>query len=120
LHSFLFAIASLLINKIFSDDGGGTYTYVPLWLCPWSQGPQCYVPAWTNRKNEQRPTPDPGISLHTKELKERKQRFDNVKEDVQEKVSNIQEASTLWKDRQKWTIFTKPHQQQPNGDTNGE
>jgi len=39
-----------------------------------------------------------------------------VKEDVQEKDSNIQEASRLWKDRQKWTDFIHLYRQQPDGD----
>jgi len=43
-----------------------------------------------------------------------------VKKDVQEKDSNIQEASTLWNDSQKWTIFIQAHQQQPDGDADGE
>jgi len=50
----------------------------------------------------------------------RKRWIDNVKEDVQEKDSSIQEVSTLWKDRQKWTTFIQPHRQQPDGDPDGE
>jgi len=52
--------------------------------------------------------------------KDRKRWIDSVKENVQEKDSNIQEASTLWKDHQKWTIFIQPHRQQPDGDADGE
>jgi len=40
--------------------------------------------------------------------------------DVQEKDSNIQEASTLWKDCQKWTLFVQLHHQQPDGDPDGD
>jgi len=47
---------------------------------------------------------------------QRKRWIDNVKEDVQEKDSNIQEASTLWKDCQNWTIFIQAHCQQLDGD----
>jgi len=32
----------------------------------------------------------------------------------------MQEASTPWKDRQKWTTFIQPHRQQPDGNTDGE
>jgi len=46
--------------------------------------------------------------------------IENVKEDVHEKDSNIQEVSTPWKDRQKCTIFIQPHRQQPVGDPDGE
>jgi len=41
-----------------------------------------------------------------------------VKEE-KEKDSNIQEASTLWKYRQQWTIFIQLYQQQPDGDQDG-
>jgi len=43
-----------------------------------------------------------------------------VNEDVQEKDSNTQEASALWTDHQKWTIFIQFHRQQPDGDAVGE
>jgi len=52
--------------------------------------------------------------------RQRKWWIGNMREDVEEKDSNIQEASTLWKDYQKWTIFSQPHQQQPDGDTDSE
>jgi len=32
----------------------------------------------------------------------------------------LQEASTLRKDRQKWTIFIQLHRQQPDGDSDAE
>jgi len=44
----------------------------------------------------------------------------NAKEDVQEKDSNMHEASTPWKDRPQWTIFIQPHRQQPDEDADGE
>jgi len=51
--------------------------------------------------------------------RQRKQWIDNVNEDVQGKDSNVPEASTLWKDHQKWTIFIQPRRQQPDGDPDG-
>jgi hypothetical protein len=52
--------------------------------------------------------------------RQRKRWIDNVKEDLEEKGINMQDASTLWKDRQKWTTLIQPHRQQPDGDPDGE
>jgi len=63
-------------------------------------------------------------ALHTRikktKSRQRKRQIDNVKLKVQEKDNNIQEASTPWKDRQKWTIFIQLHRQQPYRDPGGE